>query len=337
MSIQNASKNQNYTEDTSKIEVAKVYTASAPASLKLLGEYAVLFNQPAIVCAANRRITAKLEPRSDDTIFISSSLGSHTTNTRNISIVKPLQFVLATLKHFSGLMPSGCNIVIESEFSDTVGLGSSAATTVACVAVIVKWLGLSMTNIELLRLTHEIVLEIQSVASGADLAASIFGGVISYQKEPLEVVKLTNIPEITLVYSGGKTTTSVSVSRVDEVFSELRDLQSQIHQAIGACSRKAVNAIQEGDWVSLGKLFNIHHGLQEALCSGTAGLSSIVYKLREYDTIFGAKISGSGFGDCAVALGKIPPKVFPQNELEKIQGVMQIPVTISKIGYKYHE
>ena len=127
------------------------------------------------------------------------------------------------------------------------------------------------------------------------------------------------------------------MSRVDEVFSELRDLQREIHQAIGACSRKAVNAIQEGDWVSLGKLFNIHHGLQEALCSGTAGLSSIVYKLREYDTIFGAKISGSGFGDCAVALGKIPPEIFPQNELEKIQGVMQIPVTISKIGYKYHE
>lgn len=313
------------------------YTASAPASLKLLGEYAVLFNEPAIACGLNLRVIAHLEPRADDSIVISSSLGSYSTNLRDISIVSPLEFVLAALKHFAKLMPSGCNIIIKSEFSNTVGLGSSAATTVACVAIIVKWLKLEMTNIELLRLTHQIVLEIQSVASGVDLAASIFGGVISYQKEPLKVANLPNIPDITLVYSGRKTITSSAVSRVSSIFSELRGLQSQIHQAIGTCSKKAEKAIMVQDWVSLGRLCNIHHGLQEALCSGTDILSKIVYQLREYDTVYGAKISGSGFGDCAIAIGTIPPKTFPRNDLERTQGIMQIPVIISEIGYKYHE
>ncbi len=315
----------------------KNYTASAPASLKLLGEYAVLSNEPAIVCAVNHRITTKLEPRSDDTISISSFLGNHTTTLSNISIVEPLQFVLASLKHFSPLMPNGCNIIIKSDFLATVGLGSSAAVTISCVAVLAKWLGLEMTNIELLLLTHQIVLEIQSVASGADLAASIFGGVIYYKKEPLEVVSLPNILELTLVYSGSKTTTSASVSKVNEVFFQLRDLQNQIHKIIGTCSSSAIKAILQKDWVTLGNLFNIHHGLQEAMCSGTSTLSSIVYNLREYDTVFGAKISGSGFGDCAVALGTIPPQTFPRNDLEKAHGITQIPVIISQVGYRYHE
>ena len=42
--------------------------ASAPGSLMLMGEHAVLRGQPAIVCAISKRMKIKLKPRADRTL-----------------------------------------------------------------------------------------------------------------------------------------------------------------------------------------------------------------------------------------------------------------------------
>jgi mevalonate kinase len=39
-----------------------MYKASAPGSLMLLGEYAVLHDYPALVCAIDKRISVIIEP-----------------------------------------------------------------------------------------------------------------------------------------------------------------------------------------------------------------------------------------------------------------------------------
>ena len=50
---------------------------------------------------------------------------------------------------------------------------------------------------------------------------------------------------------------------------------------------------------------NIHQGLQSALGVSNSRIEEIVYALREAPGIDGAKISGSGLGDCVVGVGQV--------------------------------
>jgi mevalonate kinase len=312
------------------------YIASAPATLKLLGEYAVLYDHLAIACAVNYRITAVIKPRSDNKIIITSSIGNYETTIDSLCIIPALSFVSASLLHFKQSLPGGCEITIKEQFSATLGLGSSAAVTVACLAAITMWLKLELSELELLKIAHKVVLQVQKIASGIDLAASIFGGIISYCKEPLAVTKLVSNPKLSLVYSGKKTTTAKSISLVSDNFNSLNHIEKAIYNLIGDCTQEAVPLFIANDWRKLGLLFNIHHGLQEALGTGTEMLSQIVYKLRDCPGIFGAKISGSGFGDCAIGLGEIATDTFPQNGQQNTLGIKQIPITISNAGVIRH-
>lgn len=78
-----------------------LFKASAPGSLMLLGEYAVLHGKHALVCAVDKRMTVKLSPRNDSVITIRSALGEHQTSISRIKSVVPFQFVLTTLKKLS--------------------------------------------------------------------------------------------------------------------------------------------------------------------------------------------------------------------------------------------
>src|SRR5690349_12767806 len=112
-----------------------LFKASAPGSLMLLGEYGVLHGTPALVCAVDKRMCVTLTPRADERIEIESTLhGTYQTELNQIKIEAPFQFVLGALQHYQSKMRRGCDIKIESEFSDKMGLGSSSAVTVATLA-----------------------------------------------------------------------------------------------------------------------------------------------------------------------------------------------------------
>src|SRR5437667_10792041 len=100
----------------------------------LLGEYAVLHGKHAVVCAVDKRIQVQLTARHDNTISISSSLGMTQFQLNAINIAEPFQFVASVFKHFKSLMSYGCDIEIQSDFSEKIGFGSSAAVTVAMMA-----------------------------------------------------------------------------------------------------------------------------------------------------------------------------------------------------------
>ena len=101
--------------------------AHAPGSLMLLGEYGVLYGKHALVCAVDKRISVVLTPRADEKIILRSSLqGEYVTSLTNLEIEKPFQFVLGALKQYQSRLKRGCEIEITSEFSDKIGLGSSA-------------------------------------------------------------------------------------------------------------------------------------------------------------------------------------------------------------------
>lgn len=282
-----------------------IIKASAPATLMLLGEHAVLSNKHAVVCAVNKRIHLTLIPNTTNQIEIQSALGHTIIDLQNIRPKPPFQFILAILKKYKTKITTGCVITIDSDFSDQVGLGSSAAVTVACLAAIKTWLELTFTRVELIKEARKLIRQVQGLGSGADIAASVLGGIVAYKAEPLLVETFTHQHALTVVYSGYKTPTVQVVRQVQESFKAHPELYKKICNAIDACAITGIEALRKEDWHALGSVMNIQQGLMEALGVSTPQLADLIHTLRSFDTIKGAKISGSGLGDCVIGLGSV--------------------------------
>lgn len=287
----------------------KSYQAKAPGSLMLFGEHAVLHGSKAIVCAINKAIYATLTPRADTIIACDSDLlGAYECEVDAIEMPEKWRFVENAIKFYATKLNSGFDLVIKSDFNDKVGFGSSAAVTVAVVSVLEEWLNNKLPEpLELFKQAKAIMLKTQGVGSGADIAASSFKATIVYQMEPLQIEVVTEkLPPLTVVYSGYKTPTVEVIKKVTALRQNHEQLFYGIFNIMNLCVEKAITALKQQDWCELGELMNIHQGLQDAIGTNDATLAEIIYNLRQHPDIYGAKISGSGLGDCVVALGKLP-------------------------------
>ena len=300
------------------------YKVKVPGSLMLFGEHAVLYGKTALVGAINKYITVTLVFRADDLVYIkSSALGEHRIALKKFKIEDPFKFVLAAIKRKRAGLKCGFDLLIESDFSPTVGFGSSAAVTVATLAVLEHAMsGVIPDKLDLFHEALAVVRSVQKVGSGADIAASIFGGILAYRRgshPKLYIKKLPKLIPLTVVYSGSKVATPIVVQAVKYLRAKHLKIFDCIYDAMDKCSLEAITAIKEQDLQRLGELMNIHQGLQDAIGVNNVRLSELIFALRSRKEIKGAKISGAGLGDCVIGLGKINSKCdgyIEQIELE---------------------
>jgi mevalonate kinase len=301
----------------------------------LMGEHAVLHKKPALVAAINQRIHVKLQPRSDSHIFIHSALGSYQTDLQNIGVIKPFQFVLASLLAHKTLLKTGCDISIDSEFSDKLGLGSSAAVTVAMMTALHQWLNLSLHPTDLILQAREVVRKVQGLGSGADVAASVLGGTVLYRTEPLLLEKLHYNPKISAVYSGSKMPTREVIDIVEAQRAKQPADFDCYFDEIAQQVFEAKTAINQQDWNRFGHCLKTNQRIMQQLGVSNIHLNSLIEGLQQQPAILAAKISGSGLGDCVIGLGELNTQVFPRNPAEATLGVKQISLEISEQGVIY--
>ncbi|NLG35577.1 MAG: mevalonate kinase, partial [Lentisphaerae bacterium] len=271
----------------------------------LMGEHAVLHGQPALVCAISKRMKVELVPRQDRDVLLHSALGEHETSLDELSPNESFRFVLGAIRTCREDLEQGFELDIRSEMSHQMGLGSSAAVTVATLAALTGAQGRELKPAALLADGIRIIRKAQGgVGSGADVAASVHGGCLRYFAESQEVVVLPTAPKLTVLYSGSKMPTPEVIALVDENRKNQPEVFEALDALIGDVVQRAFAAATRDDWQSVGELMNIHHGLMDALGVNNAELSELVYELREDPNILGSKISGSGLGDCVVGLGK---------------------------------
>ncbi|MFT5720563.1 MAG: mevalonate kinase [Motiliproteus sp.] len=295
--------------------------SSAPGTLMLLGEHAVLHGSRALVLAVNKRIRVRLSPQSVRRVRIESALGRYESSLDQLDPDPRFSFVLAAIGRFQARVPTGFSLNIESDFSHQVGLGSSAAVTVAVLAVLNYWLEQHSDTQLLFEQSRQTMLEVQGRGSGADLAAAIEGGLVAYHQDG-ERTRFAQAPEIGLYYCGYKVKTPVVLQRVAEASTHMPQLFAELYRLMRLSVEQACEAAQQGDWPQLGRLMNLYQGLMDALGVNDARLSEMVYALRESERVLGAKISGSGLGDCVISLGR--PASIP--------GFEAIPVQVSQQG-----
>jgi len=170
---------------------------SAPGSLMLLGEHAVLHGRRALVCAIDKRITVLLSQINKPVLRILSDLGTYEAPLDHLSDHPDFRFVLDVVRQYP--LEQGIELKIESEFSSDIGFGSSAAVTVATHAVLMNWVGTPRRGVrgllgeqslpleELFKRSLATIHRVQGRGSGADVAASVFGGVVAYRADSLDI------------------------------------------------------------------------------------------------------------------------------------------------------
>lgn len=316
--------------------VSESYKISVPGSIMLLGEHAVLFGYPALAAAINQRVTVELKPENQQKIIIKSSLlGEYQCELHDFKSVKPFQFILATIAYFQAELRTGFTLQIDSEFSDRIGLGSSAAITVATAIALQQWLQHDYNPFYLFQICLSIIRQVQGMGSGSDLAASIFGGVVAVIPETeksAKIIPISQSPPIALIYCGYKTPTATVVEYVRQKYVHNPTHYQNLFQSMATLTRAGWEAIENKNWSELGIIFKQQHQIMQAIGVSDATLDKIIATLNQNSSLWGAKISGSGLGDCIVALPKSGHDPISIPTAWQTEGICQIRGTIDPRG-----
>jgi mevalonate kinase len=89
--------------------------------------------------------------------------------------------------------------------------------------------------------------------------------------------------------------------------------------------------VQKKEWNQVGEIMKVQQGLMSALGVSMPILHNLVDTLCQQPTIWGAKISGSGMGDCVVGLGETDTM---EACLALSPDVSHLPVAITTQGVK---
>lgn len=301
-------------------------TVSAPGSIMITGEHAVVYGAPAIVCAIEQRITVQMSPREDRVVEIDSEIAPKVDQSLDaLESTGPMRFVISAVQRYTDRLASGLNIKITSEIDPTLGLGSSAAVTAACLVALDKLAGTN-SHFEHLHLQAlSIVRALQGRGSGADLAASLFGGVISYQLpetllsgvpnsgETAKITQLPKLPPLGLRYAGYKTPTGEVLAKIaDEMVGHEAEYDA-LYRKMGECSARTIAAVRDRDWECVAQELNVYQGFMSELGVSDNTLDEII---AEAKGAMAVKISGSGLGDCVLSMGDLPDGFAPAEQAE---------------------
>ena len=136
----------------------------------------------------------------------------------------------------------------------------------------------------------------QGRGSGADVAASVFGGVVAYRTDPLEIQPIAESFPLTAVYSGSKMKTIDVIKIVEKQRKADPEKYERIFDEMDASVGRVVD-----DFELLGKKLIENQFLMEEMGLCSEALAEIIAEFQKQG--IPAKISGSGLGDCAIGLG----------------------------------
>jgi len=171
--------------------------------------------------------------------------------------------------------------------------------------------GTGKTVVALHRAAYRTILTVQQRGSGADLAASLAGGIIAYQNRPFTVITPLPAPPsgLSLRYAGYKTPTAEVLARIAASATVDPEYYRDLYDRMGASSARSIAAAERGDWADFYHELNQYQEHMTAL--GVCDHTQAEHLAAARPLAHAVKISGSGLGDCILALADQPP---PQHQ-----------------------
>ena len=283
---------------------------SAPGKLLLLGDYAVVYNNPCIVTAVDKRlyVEAEIIEKEQDEIITPQ--------------VKESRFVLETIAHFREkfTIRDSVRIKTQGDFSHQVGLGSSSAVTVATLEALNQLFQKNLTKKQVFEMCYSVTLSIQGVGSGFDIAAAVYGGTQYYVTGGvvIEPIHIHSLPLI-VGYSGIKADTPFYIRKVAEAFKYKQKELKCIFSSITSLVKEARMGLEHYDYIKMGKCMTQNHTILQQLGVSIPKLDEMVKAANDAGA-WGAKLSGAGGGDCMIALVSDEKRDQVVRAIEKVGG-----------------
>ncbi|HIK02034.1 TPA: mevalonate kinase [archaeon] len=277
--------------------------ASAPGKLILFGDHAVVYGEPGIATAINKRVystACELEGRK---IIIESK---DTGETIECGIRdKSKNLIVAAVQEAQKFAKSrsGVGVEINSQIPIGAGLGSSAAVATATIAsVATLFNGKEPSTMEIAEMAYKADKLAHKTPSGIDTAITSLGGTIFFKKG--NISQLDSEP-LTLVVanSGVKRNTSDMVLRVKNSIMDPRVALSMF--SIGSLTKEARTVLINKRPGDLGPLMDRGQSLLKDLGVSSTAIEDLVRIAKDSGAI-GSKITGAGGGGCIISLSEDP-------------------------------
>lgn len=281
--------------------------ASAPGKLVLFGEHATVYNYPGITTSIDVKLTVRITHDADGPRMLYPHFSQPFPVAESESDFRLFSQAVDAALQLYGLEREPIAIEIESDLAPGMGLGSSAAFSVALCTALRRYRGLPHER----RWETELFDEVQRLESifhgtpsGMDAATVLSSGVLWFRHgPPLEVLPI-RMPQpaagiVCIVEPGARTielvqhvrqSCELNPGRVNATLAEIGNLTAQAGIALGA-----------GNLREVGALMFQNHDLLVRLGVSTPALDDAVDLLRDKGAL-GAKLTGSGGGGAVVAL-----------------------------------
>lgn len=271
----------------------------ASGKVILLGEHSVVYGHPAIAAGLPRGASARAAASGDRTVLAVEPWGVEVSPDPGAD--KSLTRALAAMVEAAG-WKEPVRVDARVDLPGGSGLGSSAALGVAVMRAVDDLLGIRRSDAEALEVSLAWERVFHGNPSGVDNAMAIAGGLAWYVRgQPIE--RLRGRTPLTLVIgdSGEPCSTMITVGDVARQHAADPERMGKQFEAIASIVRNGRLAIERGDLVSLGQLFDMNHALLAGMLISTGTLEEMIAAARSAGAL-GAKLTGGGGGGCMIAL-----------------------------------
>jgi mevalonate kinase len=257
----------------------------------LLGEHAVVYGQPALAAGIAAGVRAVATPGEGRLRVPAWGLEAR------VGEASPVGEALARLLARLGAPALDFHAV--ADIPSRAGLGSSAALAVALARAVAARTGAGAD--EIAAAAHEAESVFHGTPSGMDAAAATHGGVGRFVRgEGWRPVAVRQPFKLLVGFSGKPRHTLAQVETV-ALLCRRTPVARRLVDTLGEVTAAGIEAVERGDIDTLGRLFDIAHGLLAGLRVSSPELEALVHGARAAGAL-GAKLTGAGGGGAVIAL-----------------------------------
>jgi mevalonate kinase len=279
---------------------------SASGKVILCGEHSVVYGRPAIaVPISDMRAYASVEPApaAAGLHIVAADLRQETL-LHDAPPDHPLGKTARLVLDHLGVPEPDAVLTVRSDLAIGSGMGSGAAITVAAIRALSAFLGTELPPERVSALTYEVEKIHHGTPSGIDNTVIAWERPVYFVKGgPPETFSIAVPFSLLIAYSGITSSTREAVAEVRRRWLASPDYYDMVFNCVGAISRAARAAIEQGALQALGTLLNENHGLLSRIGVSLPQLDAMVNAAREAGAL-GAKLTGSGQGGNIIALVK---------------------------------
>lgn len=291
----------------------------SPGKLILSGEYAVLYDKPALAVAINRFATTRIIPEVSKLISldllnlryqktltvemlraikkrVSAQYKKFLKNHCSIKDVLQAPFELAQfviiycLDHLCAHPMKGLSIQTESTIPIGCGMGSSAALVLSVLHAIASYLGLKISTDRYLAMGKEIENLQHGKSSGLDLLTSLHGGCVYFKEDQARVLPAPRFSLFVINTGTPEISTGECVAHINKKFKQ--DAIWQDFEAITNAFAKLLSQENNFKFSEMQKLIHENHKLLKFIGVVPSKVQQFIGEIEKQGAT--AKICGSG-------------------------------------------